>query len=65
MRKLHFKRTALTLVVGAICASAGVAVQAEGLMLEEVIVTAQKSAESLQDVSVSVSNISANFSKSE
>ena len=54
-----FKRNALVTAVALTCMSgAGVALSQESLMLEEVVVTAQKRAQSLQDVPISVQALS-------
>jgi iron complex outermembrane receptor protein len=55
MRDLNCKKHVLSLVIGALCTTTGIASQAQSLTLEEVIVTAQKRAQSLQDVPIAVS----------
>ena len=50
-----------TAITAVISSQAGMVVAQNGLMIEEVIVTAQKRAESLQDVSVSVSAVGADY----
>ena len=55
---LGFKRTALGAAVGIAMTGTTVAQNASSLMLEEVVVTAQKRSQSLQDVPISVSAVS-------
>lgn len=50
-------RRSLTLAIGAVIASCAAGAGAEGFALEEIVVTAQKRAESLQDVPISVAAI--------
>ena len=55
MQELNCKKHILALAIGAMSASSSIAIQAQSLQLEEVVVTAAKRTQSLQDVPMSVS----------
>lgn len=60
MTHTHYKKTCIALAIGSALCGASTAIAAENsLSLEEVIVTAQKRAQSLQDVPMAVSALSA------
>jgi len=54
LRKNILKKTSLLLIAVAICSVSTIS-QAQGVVLEEIIVTAQKRAENIQDIGLSVS----------
>jgi len=57
MKHTPIRKSLFTAIAATVTITAGVQTQAEGLMLEEVVVTAQKRTENLQDVAASIAAI--------
>ncbi|QFU76248.1 TonB-dependent receptor [Halioglobus maricola] len=58
LRRKEYRKTALACAIASLSIASGSGVNAQALVLEEVIVTAQKRTESLQDVPISVATMS-------